>query len=156
MNALQKLGQILETVRQNAALEDLLLFNTDNGLVLASATTGEVDKETLGSLASGAGTALGMMCRQFADDDISYQIIVTDSFRYIFYQVEGARYLLARGGSQKKAGYVRMILKKHVPGIKELLLQFDKDNSIALEGIDVDDIASLLDDQMDSIFSGGN
>ena len=156
MNVLQELGQILERVRQNASLEDLLLFNTENGLVLAAAATGDVDKETLGSLASGAGTALGMMCRQFAeDDDITYQIIVTDTFQYIFYQIDGARYLLSRGGSQKKVGYVRMILKAEAAAIKELLIKFDEENSISLDGVDVDDIASLLDDQMDSIFGGG-
>jgi len=48
-----------------------------------------------------------------------------------------------------------MILKAEAAAIKELLIKFDEENSISLDGVDVDDIASLLDDQMDSIFGGG-
>lgn len=156
MNALQELEQILAQAQQATAVEDLLLFNTDNGIVLAAATNGDIDKETLGSLASGAGTALAMMCRQFAEDEIAYQIIKTDTMQFIFYQIDGARYLLSRGDVRKKAGYVRMMLKKHAPAIKELLLKFDEANSISFEGADADDIIAMLDNQMDSIFGGGN
>lgn len=153
MDLVQQINRILDEKKGLIGATDLIIFESTNGFILGSTASGEkVDLESLGSLTSGALTAIDMLSSLFAGGKIGYLALETAEENMVFQRIEENYFLLAVAPRSVRVGYLQMKLEKLIPLLREPVAQFVEASAVRISDIDIDEIQASLDAQFDDLF----
>jgi predicted regulator of Ras-like GTPase activity (Roadblock/LC7/MglB family) len=153
MDLVQEINKFLAEKKGALGATELIIFESTNGFILGSTASGEkIDLESLGSLTSGALTAIDMLSSLFAGGKLSYLILETNEESMVFQRVEENYFLLAVAPKKVRIGYLQMKLELLAPGLAGYIAQFVEASAVKIADIDIDEIQASLDAQFDDLF----
>ncbi len=131
--------------------EEIFVFESSNGFVLASSSTDNTDIESIGSLSSGSITAMNLLFSQFGQSKLEYQAVVTDNAKLLFRRVYKNYFLLIVANNNIKIGFLNIKAQSVCNQLEILIKKFTEENEIAVSEVDIDDIADKLDAVLDKL-----
>jgi len=156
MELIQQIAARLAEEKRTLGVTELVVFESSNGFILASTVEGRaVDLESLGSLTSGALTALGMLSDLFTTGKVTALITETTEGSLLFHQVEDHYFLLAAAPKGRRVGYLQARLERVATALGPLVAQFIAASDVKIGDLDIEEIQVALDAQFDDLFKEG-
>lgn len=156
MDIIKQIAVRLEEEKKKIGVTDIVVFESTNGFILASTVSeGTVDFESIGSLTSGALTALGMLSDLFSAGKIAALVTETAEGVMVFQHIEEHYFLCAIAPRGRRVGYLQMHLAKSAAALKDLVAQFIAASDVKISDLDIEQIQISLDAQFDDLFKEG-
>ena len=141
----------LNESKKSLNVEDIFVFESSNGFVLANSFNEKTDIESLGSLSSGSITAMNLLFSQFEQSKIEYQLVATNNAKFLFRRVFQNYFLLIVANNDAKIGFLNMKVKSVSKKLEILIKKFTEENNLTVSEVDIDDIADKLDAVLDKL-----
>jgi predicted regulator of Ras-like GTPase activity (Roadblock/LC7/MglB family) len=153
MDLVQEINAFIAEKKKKLGLTELFVFESTNGFILASTCDGAtMELESLGSLTSGALTALDMLSGLFSGGAAAFLAVETAEENLVFQRVEENYFLLAVAPKSIRIGYLQMKMERLAPELKGYVAQFVEASVMKISDIDIDEIQASLDSQFDDLF----
>jgi len=153
MNILSELRDFIVLLKIELKLNNVFIFDCSNGYVLSStAENSDFDIDALGSLSSGSITAMEQLFKMFDSDKISFQIVESESEKFIFFRIDGNYFFLLAAGKNVQLGFLKLKIEKIIPKLKDFIARFNEENKIDVSEVDIDELNKELDSHFDALF----